>query len=78
MYRPQQLFEMQLSAAGLAAMQAHQHHNRAGTDDIGYSFEHFRAFFEDFAAIDVLDIDDLPPADIVGEIDDPSCQHVKS
>ena len=53
---------------------------RAGTDDVGHSYNHFVAFFEEFSRIDAMleGVDSLPPADIQGEIDDPSCSHVKS
>lgn len=53
---------------------------RAGTDDVGHSYNHFVAFFEEFSRIDAMleGVDSLPPADIQGEIDDPSCNHVKS
>lgn len=47
---------------------------------MGHSYNHFVAFFEEFSKIDSMleDIDNLPPADIQGEIDDPSCSHVKA
>lgn len=53
---------------------------RTGTDDVGHSYNHFVAFFEEFSRIDAMleGVDSLPPADIQGEIDDPSCSHVKS
>lgn len=53
-------------------------HGCTGTDDIMHSYNHFVAFFEEFSRIEAMldDIDSLPPPDIQGEIDDPSCQHV--
>ena len=50
----------------------------SGTDDIAHSYNHFVGFFEDFTEVSAMleDIDSLPPADIQGEIEDPSCQHV--
>jgi hypothetical protein len=52
----------------------------AGTEDVGHSYNHFVAFFEEFSKIDAMleDIDNMPPADIQGEIDDPSCSHLKN
>jgi aspartyl aminopeptidase len=50
----------------------------SGTDDIAHSYNHFVAFFEEFGDIFAMleDVDSLPPADIQGEIEDPSCHHV--
>jgi hypothetical protein len=48
----------------------------SGTDDIAHSYNHFVAFFEEKIDAMLDDIDSLPPADIQGEIEDPSCQHV--
>jgi aspartyl aminopeptidase len=46
-------------------------------DDISHAVRHFTAFFRNFSALDEsLDLDDLPPSQIVGTLDDVPCDHV--
>jgi aspartyl aminopeptidase len=63
---------------GAPQLAMHSIREMCGTDDIAHSYNHFVAFFEEFTEISAIleDIDSLPPADIQGEIEDPSCQHV--
>ena len=45
--------------------------------DIEYSYEHFKAFFQDFTALDTnTDFDCLSPPDIQGTMIDTPCGHL--
>lgn len=45
--------------------------------DIEYSYEHFKAFFQDFTALDTdTDFDSLSPPDIQGTMVDTPCGHL--
>lgn len=45
--------------------------------DIEYSYEHFKAFFQDFTALDTnTDFDALSPPNIQGTMIDTPCGHV--
>ncbi len=45
--------------------------------DIEYSYEHFKAFFQDFTALDTdTDFDSLSPPNIQGTMIDTPCGHV--
>ena len=46
--------------------------------DIEYSYEHFKAFFQDFTALDThTDFDSLSPPDIQGTMIDTPCGHLQ-
>ena len=63
---------------GAPQLAMHSIREMCGTEDIAHAYEHFRAFFERFSAIDaMLSVDDLPPAAILGSIEDPPCGHVQ-
>jgi hypothetical protein len=44
--------------------------------DVAHAYNHFRAFFADFSALDAaVDVDGLPPPAIRGTVDDVPCDH---
>ena len=62
---------------GAPQLAMHSIREMCGTEDIAHAYQHFCAFFERFSAIDsLLSVDDLPPAAILGSIEDPPCSHV--
>lgn len=61
---------------GVSQFAMHSIREMCGTDDVAHALDHFRAFFEDFAAIDAtLDVDAcMVQPD--GKIDDVPCECV--
>mmetsp|Transcript_27672 Transcript_27672/g.81941 ORF Transcript_27672/g.81941 Transcript_27672/m.81941 type:complete len:237 (-) Transcript_27672:758-1468(-) len=61
---------------GIAQLSMHSIREMCGTDDVGLAYRHFVAFFEDFGALDAtLDIDALPPPNVLGTLNDVPCEH---
>jgi len=64
---------------GVAQLSMHSIREMCGVDDIGIAYKHFVAFFEDFSALDKhIDVDALPPANIIGTISGTECHHTHS
>lgn len=63
---------------GAPQLAMHSIREMCGTEDIAHSYAHFCAFFERFSEIDkLINVDDLPPAQILGRIEDTPCGHVR-
>ena len=59
---------------GVAQLAMHSIREMCGTDDIRTAHDHFTAFFEEFSRLDAtLQVDNLPPAKILGSISDTDC-----
>ncbi|KAJ9512975.1 hypothetical protein QJQ45_029108 [Haematococcus lacustris] len=62
---------------GIPQLAMHSIREMCGTDDVGIAYRHFLAFWQDFSRLDAtLDVDSLPPAHLLGTIDDTACHHV--
>lgn len=62
------------SVGGTALHSALHYMTQFGLQDIEYSYEHFKAFFQDFTALDAnTDFDSLSPPDIQGTMIDTPC-----
>ncbi|DBB11140.1 TPA: hypothetical protein ACH3X3_006599 [Trebouxia sp. C0006] len=62
---------------GAPQLSMHSIREMCGTKDIEYSYEHFKAFFQDFTALDTnTDFDGLSPPNIQGTMIDTPCGHV--
>ncbi|KAL3153468.1 hypothetical protein ABBQ38_011801 [Trebouxia sp. C0009 RCD-2024] len=62
---------------GAPQLSMHSIREMCGTKDIEYSYEHFKAFFQDFTALDTdTDFDSLSPPDIQGTMVDTPCGHL--
>jgi hypothetical protein len=54
----------------------HSIREMCGVADVAHAYNHFRAFFADFSALDAaVDVDGLPPPAIAGTVDDVPCDH---
>ncbi|GLC36510.1 hypothetical protein PLESTB_000156400 [Pleodorina starrii] len=64
---------------GIPQWAMHSIRETCGTDDVSYAIRHFEAFFGGVGRMLAgLDVDSLPPPELRGEIDDPSCHHCAS
>ena len=54
----------------------HSIREMCAVDDVAHAYNHFRAFFADFSALDAcVDVDALPPPDVRGTVENTPCEH---
>eukprot|EP00195_Chlamydomonas_chlamydogama_P003838 CAMPEP_0202920920 /NCGR_PEP_ID=MMETSP1392-20130828/77107_1 /ASSEMBLY_ACC=CAM_ASM_000868 /TAXON_ID=225041 /ORGANISM="Chlamydomonas chlamydogama, Strain SAG 11-48b" /LENGTH=522 /DNA_ID=CAMNT_0049614441 /DNA_START=192 /DNA_END=1760 /DNA_ORIENTATION=- len=62
---------------GIPQLSMHSIREMCGTDDVAIAYNHFLAFYEEFSKLDkLLDVDSLPPPNIIGKLRDPPCHHI--
>ena len=59
-----------------AQLAMHSIREMCAVADVAHAYNHFRAFFADFSALDAcVDVDALPPPDVLGTVEDTPCEH---